>query len=90
MSQYSFRGLPIAQSNEDIFQGKAEDGSIWSIPVNLVISDMEKNETSDDKWPRPITREMAKNWLSDNADAIEGWSLQSAPSLTPKGFQIIR
>lgn len=74
----------------DDFQGKTEDGATWSISFDDVVADMHKHDDPKDPWPTPITRSMAKDWLCDNSDNIEGWTLQSAPSLRPQGFEIIR
>ena len=71
---------------KDYFTGTAADGSTWSIPVKTVIDDMIATE-DDDKWPRPITREMALDFVNDNAGWIDGWILESAapPSMTGLG-----
>lgn len=62
------------EDNIAYFYARAADGSRWRILKSDVLLDMETYEHEyDDKWPRPITDEMMRDWLGDNADSIEGW-----------------
>lgn len=53
----------------------SQDGSLWRISRCDVIKDMLEYEGEDDRWPKPIPEQCVRDWLGDNADEIEGWSL---------------
>lgn len=79
---------PIYEGNKKPFSGTAADKSKWTITVDVVVQDMLDNETADDPWPRPITREMAADWLADNADTIDGWELEKVEKPKPVGMTL--
>ena len=81
----------MAKDNTESFKAKADDGSIWELPYQTVVDDMiAYEEKDDDKWPRPITRDMALQWVSDNADSIKGWTLVSSEKPEASGLLVIQ
>jgi len=85
----------MSQETIGTFKAKADDNSIWEISGDQVVADMiahEKKEREagyDDPWSRPITRSMALQWISDNADSIEGWALVSSEIPSPAGLLVV-
>jgi len=68
------------------FTAIASDGSEWVLSAQTVVNDMISNEELDDKWSRPITREVALRYLQDNIE-IFTWELMH--SLIPDPYGLV-
>jgi hypothetical protein len=82
----------MPSQNKPDFKATSEDGSLWTLPYLTVVADMDAHEgpADDEKWPRPITYEMAHQWVSDNADTIQGWTLLTVEKPRPENLIVSR
>lgn len=83
----------VHKSADDFFYAYFKDESVWRLSFENVCKDIEEFEKScedEDKFPRPITRDMAYEWFGDNCNMITGWELESAPPCDGPNFDLLR